>query len=268
MKIKQAHFEIDLQKYHEAIDFSLHDHEWLQKTFSNKENILDFTNDLITKNNNVAVNKFLFNRNIAEFLNNKSNTTFSEEKIDLLLGNTNEKTNRSIINQIKSKTFHNAKIAESLLKEYCDRTRDVFTGIITPIPQNIEETTLPIKKFQVKISKEVSFNIGLNNTGLEVLNDHENLDVIQKYFENRQRNKNIIRCYLDDNIINEKIAEEITKKFLYVKESTIPSNFAFADEKRYKVIVRESNVCLIDNCYFSINTKPLKVSLFKDTKNE
>jgi hypothetical protein len=264
MNVKKPKFEIDNTKYVDAINFSIHDEEWLNIAFSQKENLLAVTNQIVKSDLSVATNKFIYKNDLSKILQNKKDTVIREEIVDILFKNYSYESKKLILENIKRKTNHNAKIVESLLNEYGDKTRDVFTGIIKPHPTDIKETTTPLKRFVVVVSQDVMFEVLLTNSGLNVLTQNENLDPINDYFRERSLNKNILRCYIDKQIVTPEVEKEIKNKLLYVKETKLPANFVFKNPSDYRLTIRESSVCLMeDNCYYSIDSQPIRIKFIQ-----
>lgn len=264
MNVKKPKFEIDNAKYIEAIDFSIHDDEWLNMAFSQKENLLAVTNQVVKTDLALATNNFIARNDLSKILENKKETTIKEEIVDILFKNYSYDSKKLMVENVKRKTNHNAKIVESLLNEYADRTRDVFTGIIKPHPTDMKETTAPLKRFVVIVSQDVMFEVLLNQSGLKVITENENLEPISKYFSDRAKNKNILRCFLSKDIITSDIEQDVRNKLLYVNETKIPANFVYKNQSDYKLIIRESSVCLMeDECFYSIDSQPIRVKFIQ-----
>ncbi len=267
MNVKKPKFEIDNAKYVEAINFSIHDDEWLNMAFSQKENLLTLTNQVVKTDLKLSTNNFIARNDLSKILENKKNIVIQEEIVDILFKNYSYDSKKLMVENIKRKTNHNAKIVEALLNEYADRTRDVFTGIIKPHPKDMKETTAPLKRFVVVVSQEVMFEVILTSSGLNVLTENENLYPINDYFKTRSENKNILRCYLNKEIITPEIEADIKSKLLYVKETKLPANFVLKNPSDYKLTIRESSVCLMeDDCFYSVDSQPIKVKFIQKEK--
>ena len=74
MNVKKPKFEIDNKKYVEAINFSIHDDEWLNMAFSQKENLLDVTNQIVKSDLALATNMFIARNDLSKILQNKKET--------------------------------------------------------------------------------------------------------------------------------------------------------------------------------------------------
>jgi len=261
--MRNPQFQIDLTLYHEAMDLSLHDEIWFQNALRNRDNLKEITKNLTREHCDIAVNKFAANKDVGEFLKYKKNEFVDTETLNILLNTSSHESKVNIIKTISKKTENNAAIVSALLKEYCDKTRDIFDAKILAFPENIEDAFAPIRKFKIQLDEQKYFIVFLNNKGLSSTNNHE---TINEYFEKRANSNNICRGYVDKKMISNQYMENAKNTLLYLKECKLPINVINKVSGDYKIVYKENQVCHLGNYDFTISSDDIKILNISEVK--
>jgi hypothetical protein len=245
----------DLSAYHDAMALSLHDDEWFSAALKNKENLQEITKHITKENTEIAINRFMSNKNIGEILKYKKISMIDETSINVLLHTNSMASKKAILDTISKKTEHNCAVVISLLNEYCDKNRDIFDAQVVPFPENLEDTVAPLRKFKVNVGEKF-FIVKLNSNNL-VAESTDNTQNINDYFITRSKSKNICRGYF--SVDNEETIADLKNKLLYFKEIKIPVPYANTKEGDYKIIYRENQVCHMGAYDFTLDGRALKI---------
>lgn len=265
--MKKAIFKLDLETYKDAMKISFHDSEWYNIAKNNKENIFEAIKNITGDYTDVAVNEYLSTKDVGVIMKYKKHKLLDEHSLNLFFNPEKDDSIKHLINVIENKTEFNGAVVKNLLQEYCDITRDIFDGIITPFPETTEDTTKPIKKFKISINEQKYFIAHLNGRKLSCPQNMENMKAFNEYFENRAKAKNICRGYISSKDISETQVKYAQQQLNFVKECSIPVNQVKKQIDEYKVIYKESQVFHTPTNDFTIDGKKLIIS-FIDKVNK
>lgn len=265
MNTRKANFVVDFNLYHDALKTCIHDDDWLQKAFSDKENIVEFAKQFVKTQPEKVVNEFCYSKDISTLLKNKKTKVLSENELLFLFDQNSEDTKINLINSIKNKTAYFGQATASLLREYCENTRDFFDATIIPHPSKMSETVRPVKKFGIVIEENKSLIFQLHDKGAVVLSEGTQFINLKKYLKNRYISKELIHGYLD---LNENTFKQLSNKLNFYKEVEIP-RFKISNQKaEYKVVLRKNQTFTLDENIMSISGKNLKVLAICRTNHE
>ena len=265
--MKKAIFNLDLEAYKDAMKISFHDSEWYSMARNNKENIFEAIKNITGDYTDIAVNEYLSTKDVGVIMRYKKNSYLDEQSLNLFFKPEKTESIRHLIRVIENKTEFNGAVVKNLLQEYCDITRDIFDGVITPFPETTEDTVKPIKKFKITINENKFFIVQLQGRKLVCPQNMENLLGFNEYFENRAKAKNICRGYISSKEISEAQVKYAQQQLTFVKECSIPVNQVKKQTDDYKVIYKESQVFHTPANDFTIDGKKLIIS-FIDKVNK
>jgi len=251
-------FEIDLTLYNDALKLSLHDNEWLSKSFEDKQNIKELLKDVAKQDTLIATNEYIAKNDLSKIFKYKKSRSLDESTILYLFDQNAEQSKINLINQIKTKTTRNACIVKNLLEEYSNSTRDLFDATILPFPDKIEDTVKPITKFKIQINEDKFFSIEIGENELLLDSSTEKLASVQEYFKERKRKKRITRGYLTKEQITPTQVQKLLEKLIYMKEVEIPHTYALK-QGDYKIVYREHQVAHLEDRDVTINDRNLRI---------
>jgi hypothetical protein len=217
--------KINFSEYYDALKLSIHDDEWIQIAYKQKENIEQFTKQFCTKYDEAAI-IYIAKKDFSYVLDYKT-SPLNESCMDFFTEPFKESNIIRVIQNIKNGTRYIAENMVLILQEYSNQTRDFFEAEISPLPENINDTTKLIKNFKVNKNNS-EFIIKLKNKNL-ICSDKE----INNYLQERNINKKISRGFTNINL--EKSIQELN----FFKQTSIPTNELYKEGK-YKVVFIES----------------------------
>ncbi len=258
--MRKAEISIDLTLYNDAMQLCLYDREWYAIAKEQKENLFETIKIVTGDLSEIATNKYLLNKDIAELMKYKCANQLDEQSLGFFFDTESDASVKYLTSVIKTKTEFNAAVVKNLLQEYCDNTRDIFHATISPFPETPLDTTKSMKKFKVVINEDKYFILELSGQTLICRQHLENISQLNEYFETRATSKRICRGYFSKNDLPEEIVIEAQQKLNYLKECILPINFARKTESDYKIVYKEYQVCHCQDKDFTIDGKRLKIS--------
>lgn len=266
-EIKKSNILVNLRDYNDAMKICIHDDDWLNLAFIQKENVIEVAKD-ICPNPTGAVLKYLADNNIRHIINNKNTVGMDEKSLAFFFEQQAEQTKIDLIKLIQEKTKYFANIAANLLQEYSQNQRDFFEAQLTPFPEAITDTTKPINKFKIEINENAKFYIVLHDSQVYIASDNSHTNEIKNYFAKRNQNKNIIRGYLGEKELNEQSYHALRRNLAFVKETVCKTTVLYEKNNLYKCIFLENQVVKIEDEYKPLNGCSIKIKNILRTTHE
>lgn len=244
--MRSNEIKIILENYHQALQETIHDEKWI----SNAMNYPEIFNEYFQTSNNVdVINEQISISDIIEYRQknnlfsiNENVFRFKENKKKYLIEN---------VDHIYQKTSYYANIVANLLQEFSQNTRIYDSYKLSPLPENVDDTYLPISKFKM-ICKNGECQVKIIRGGLKVTNHEELTD----YFNKRILSKFLKTAYLD-NIHDE---ENCRRRLLFMKSIPLQGVKILSKlPSKYKVIYKGNQTVAKDNNEFSITDEPVNV---------
>ena len=232
--------KINFSEYYDALKLSIHDEEWIDLAYKQKENIEEFTRQFCTKFDEAAI-IYIAKKDFSHILDYKT-YPINESCMSFFMEPFKESNVIQVIQNIKNNTKYIVENISLVLEEYSHQTRNFFEAELSPWPESIEETTKPIKNF--KITKDNSeFVVKLKDRNLFCTEK-----TINQYLQERNNDKKISRAFTDTNL--EKSIQELN----FFKQTSIPTNELHKIGK-YKVVFVESQAVETNYGYRTIDGK-------------
>ena len=239
--------KILLEDYHLALLSSTNDDQWLRNTTKYPE---IFQSYFETKNNLHAVNDSLIVEDLIKY-KNKNGLQFIPEKVVEFQENKRDFI-KSNIDDVYQQTSYYANILEKLINEFSLNTRKFGSYKIYPLPENEDDTYLPIKKFKM-ICKDGDCKATIMRGGLKI----DGNDDMSDYFQKRIISKFMKTGYLDE-IPNEK---DNRRRLVFLKSIPLDGVTSFSKHpKKYKLRFLGNQTVDDGENEFSVTNEPICVT--------
>lgn len=251
--------EIDFNAYTEALEKSLYDQDWVKNLYTDKENICNLLE--ISYSNSKLIAEINRNKNIKSFITAIKDEPNKYYIIERFMNAGSAQENKNFVQRIKNITEQKANIIKILLNEYSFNTRKFIRGTIQPFPESIEDTWKPINSFKIKTNNKKEFVLKIEEN---IILTCDNDKSIKLYFESRNKNKNIKRCYTD--IVSENEYNKTKRELLCLKECEINTKYLNKNEGKYKVLFVGNQTVLNENYEISVYNKNIKILHIMENK--
>jgi hypothetical protein len=239
--------KILLEDYHAALLSSSNDEQWLINSFKYPEIYASYFE---TQRNIDIVSNNLLVEDLIKY-KNKNNLKYIPEKVVEFNKNAIEYI-KSNIDETYQQTSYYASIVAKLINEYSYNRRKFGSYRITPSPEKIDDTYLPVKKFSI-LCKNGKCKATIVRGGIKIDNDEDMTD----YFQKRMISKFIKTGYTDE-IPNEKYH---SRRLVFLK--SLPLNtikVLSKTPKKYKLRYLGNQTVGDDENEFSITNEPIFVT--------
>jgi hypothetical protein len=251
--MKRNDIEIDFNNYNEALEKSLYDQDWVRNLYTDKENVCNLLE--ISNNNPKIIAEINREKNIKSFIKAIKDDPNKYYIIERFMNAGSAEENNKFIQRIKNITEQKANIVKLLLNEYSFNTRNFIKGVMQPFPESINDTWKPITSFKIKTNDKKEFVLKIEEDIITTCDKDKN---IKTYFESRNKNKNIKRCYA--NNISENEYNKIRRELLYLKECEINTKYLTNEEdSKYKILFKGNQTVANNKYEVSVYNQNIKV---------
>jgi hypothetical protein len=254
MKINKNDIQFDFGIYTEALEKSLYDQDWVRNLYEDTENVCNLLE--ISQINNRLIAELNKEKNIKSLITAIKDDPNKYYLIERFMDAGSAEVNCKLIEIIKKLTEEKAYIAKLLLDEYTIYTRNFIKGVIHPFPESITDTWKPINSFKIKINNSnEEFVLKINENNITTCESNKDF---KSYFEKRNKNKNIKRCYT--NNISEQEYKKVRRDLLCLKECDINVKYLKNEEgSKYKVLFRGNQTVSYESNEISVYNKNIKI---------
>lgn len=238
--------KIILDGYHQALLETNHNFNWIENSINYPEIFQEYFG---TKNNLPMLKNNPSAEDMIKY-KNKNNLVFINENAINLAAN-KEKYLKEALNQTYQKTSYYASILANLLEEFATNTRVFKSYEIKPMPENDDDTYLPITKFKM-ICNDGECKAKIVRGGLKIYGNEE----LENYFDKRILSK-LLKTAYTDNLPNEK---ENRRKLIFMKSVPIENLKSLSlKPAKYKLMYHGNQTVRKDDNEFSITDEPINV---------
>lgn len=239
--------KILLEDYHAALMSSANDEQWLKNSLEYPEIYKSYFN---TSKNIDVIGENTIVENLIKY-KTKNKLSYIPENVINFKENAKDFV-RNNIDEIFQQTSYFATIVANLLNEYGINSRKFGSYKILPLPEKIDDTYLPIKKFSL-ICKNGKCKASVVRGGLKIEDDEDMAD----YFQKRIISKFIKTGYTDE--IPD--AKSNCRRLVFLKSIPLTGITTLSkNPKKYKLRYLGNQTVGDNEHEFSITNEPICVT--------